>query len=226
MAAHALAAPYAKVEESFNLQAAHDLLFHRTRLAAYDHHAFPGVVPRTFLGAAGLAAAAAPAVALLSAAGAPKAAAQLAVRLVLVRRLGGGGGLVQRSAAVLSKPRRFAAQPPCPPPPPPPQGAATVASLALLQRAARRAFGPVVAAGFMALTAAQFHLPFYLSRTLPNVLAMPLTSAGLAAWLEGRALAPVYLLTVAAVRVGGLWVCGRRGGSAAKHSLLLPACPR
>lgn len=83
------------------------------------------------------------------------------------------------------------------------QGALTVGSLALLQRAARRAFGGTVAAGLMLLTALQFHLPFYLSRTLPNVLAMPLTSAGLAAWLGGATLPPVYLLTAAAVRAGG-----------------------
>jgi hypothetical protein len=77
----------------------------------------------------------------------------------------------------------------------------TVASLAALQRAIRRTLGGPTAAAFMLLTAAQFHLPFYLSRTLPNVLAMPLTNLGLAAWLQGgRPTAVVHLLTAAAVR--------------------------
>jgi alpha-1,6-mannosyltransferase len=65
--AHLFLSPYTKVEESFNLQATHDILTYGvptrnvTAIAAnFDHVDFPGAVPRTFVGALLLAAISSP----------------------------------------------------------------------------------------------------------------------------------------------------------------------
>ncbi|KAI1283322.1 Alg9-like mannosyltransferase family-domain-containing protein [Xylaria sp. FL0933] len=70
---HLAVAPYTKVEESFNIQATHDILAYGTPTrnvyeqlsSRYDHFDFPGAVPRTFLGPVFLAGISQPLIALI-----------------------------------------------------------------------------------------------------------------------------------------------------------------
>ena len=70
---HLLITPYTKIEESFNLEATHDLLRYgfpskniSANLAAtYDHVSYPGPVPRTFVGSVFLASVSKPIISLI-----------------------------------------------------------------------------------------------------------------------------------------------------------------
>ena len=82
-ATYAILCPFNKVEESFNTQATHDVLIHGWNVAQYDHLAFPGVVPRTFIGAIALSLLSLPWALLTRWAGSPKIFLQLLVRITL-----------------------------------------------------------------------------------------------------------------------------------------------
>jgi alpha-1,6-mannosyltransferase len=76
--------PFSKVEESFNMQATHDLLYFGNNIQSYDHLEFPGVVPRTFIGPIAVIVASSPFWPLLRAlAPGSKFAFQLLARAVL-----------------------------------------------------------------------------------------------------------------------------------------------
>lgn len=169
---HLSVAPYTKVEESFGLQACHDLYYagfprSDADLLAYDHIRYPGVVPRSFSGPALLT--------FLS-------------RLLFL---------------------------PCPSPPDPATvqlihratlACLNVFSLMTLARTAAHSLGDPadprprydVAAGSLLVASCQFHLPYYASRTLPNVLALPWVTLAWSEWLRGRGCRAVFLLSAAA----------------------------
>ena len=156
-AAHVFRAPYAKVEESFNLQATHDVMYHGWDLSAYDHHAFPGVVPRTFIGAIALAALAKP----------------LQAALVFLRVLDSDEARGTKIGAQIAARLALAT--------------ATVAALGRMRRVLGSAFGEAVGVTFALITASQFHLTFYASRTLPNTFALALTTFAAADWIDAHA---------------------------------------
>ncbi|KAJ1975652.1 alpha-1,6- mannosyltransferase [Dimargaris xerosporica] len=143
-----IACPYTKVEESFNLQAAHDILVHGRHLAPYDHFEFPGVVPRTFLGPLALSGLAFPWIRLLAWFGVlqSKLTLQYIVRAVL--------------------------------------GLTVVLSNAQFRAQVAQSFGPSVAMAYGVIGLCQFHVVFWSSRTLGNILAYPLVLYAWTQWLK------------------------------------------
>ncbi|GBG30800.1 Dol-P-Man:Man7GlcNAc2-PP-Dol alpha-1,6-mannosyltransferase [Hondaea fermentalgiana] len=175
-ATHVAVSPFTKVEESFNAQAMHDvqlLLQKRDMdvLASFDHHEFPGVVPRTFVGAITVAAASWPL----------RTALETAAPLIEdVRALAHAAGHDPDTSApvplrdgILSL---YAMR-------------GTLAILVWLafvrlSVALTRRFGNACGTWFAVVCCCQFHLVFYLGRPLPNTFAMALSAYALARWLE------------------------------------------
>ncbi|CAG8637864.1 12684_t:CDS:2, partial [Acaulospora colombiana] len=163
--AHVFLAPYTKVEESFNLHAAHDVFFHgvsKSALRKYDHFVFPGVVPRSFVGSVFLGGTARPVVALLSKIG----LVQTKLDVQIISKDTDSRNIFQRIKASIW-----------------------------------RRFGRRTAILFALLSAIQFHLPFWMGRTLPNMLALIPFNEALAQMIsiDGSSEVAVVMLTFAAV---------------------------
>ncbi|KAJ4727292.1 Mannosyltransferase [Melia azedarach] len=159
---YVITVPCTKVEESFNVQAMHDILYHWHHLDNYDHLDFPGVVPRTFIGAFLVSIFASPIILVMSMLHFPKIYGLIAVRLAL-------------GCIILYTLRFFRIQ------------------------QVRNKFGLQVEAFFVILTALQFHLLFYCTRPLPNILALGIVNLAYGFWLKGNFYAALNCLIFATV---------------------------
>ncbi|XP_063387121.1 probable Dol-P-Man:Man(7)GlcNAc(2)-PP-Dol alpha-1,6-mannosyltransferase [Cydia fagiglandana] len=145
---HVLLCPFTKVEESFNIQAFHDILYHRHNLSQYDHNEFPGVVPRTFVGPLIISALSAPMAAIFHLFGINKFWMQYVVRLVLALTV--------------------------------------IGAWTRLRNTLQKQFGNTFAWWFTLITVTQYHFMFYMSRPLPNILALPLVLLAFEGWISGK----------------------------------------
>ena len=109
-------------------------------------------------------------------------------------------------------------------------GAISVAAFSSFRRGAERRLGSGAAAALVPLVALQFHLPFYMSRLLPNTLALGAAHVAMGAALCGQGHAALFTLGAAAATLRcdlllliaplGLWMMRERrvgllGGAAA-----------
>lgn len=173
---YVLLCPYTKVEESFNMQASHDLLFLEndhlfpmwslpspTSLSSFDHLEFPGVVPRTFLGAISLILVSWP--------------CHLAVKVLHAMQIVPDIQILYlylvRSAL----------------------GVCSWLSFTTFSDSVAYRFG--FGAGRMTciLTTFQFHLPFYMSRTLPNSFALIGCLLAYSRWIRGKGVEALLVIT-------------------------------
>lgn len=163
---HLWYSPYTKVEESFTIQAVHDILKYGIfDISKYDHVTFPGAVPRSFVGPLILSLFTYPFNLTISN---DPYRTQMLVRFLI--------GLTNTVAL-----NRFAV-------------AAKRALTNEQQAKANEKNNPMnkisafdLSSWFGLFTVTQFHLMFYSSRPLPNfVMALPLSLVGLSWALEGN----------------------------------------
>lgn len=159
-----LVCPHSKVEESFQLQATHDLFYHgigpawrqtfhgENIILPYDHLQYPGVVPRTFLG--------------------PLILASLChvVRFLCLPII----DIATKPMLVQFLARLFLLG----------INAMGWIRFALAADRNKGKTGRNIGTWLLAITACQFHIPFYASRMLPNTFALAIVLQGYSFWLD------------------------------------------
>ena len=169
-----LVCPFTKVEESFNLQAIHDLLEYTPftgivddatntvpTLASFDHLSFPGVVPRSFIGPLLIAILTRLPHEILRLLGFDKMWSLLLVRSIL--------------------------------------GFISLLAYKHFKNAVTHRYGSKVSKLMTYLVACSFHLPFYMTRTLNNVYALIGVLLAFAQWLYGDPTSTLSILTAVTV---------------------------
>lgn len=150
-------APYSKVEESFNLQAIHDVIFYGSDVSKYDHVEFPGVVPRSFIGAVVLG--------------------LLTKPIQLFLTLDSKFDLQLMARGLLAVINTF--------------------SLIRIRHILANEFnnGKALSNWFTLFQFIQFHVVYYSSRTLPNMIAFPLVIYAFGDCLTGNYISALSLLS-------------------------------
>lgn len=162
---HLYFSPYTKVEESFNLQAVHDILKYGVPSNSseqfkqeYDHFSFPGAVPRTFVGALILSGTAKPFLYLYSHVNKQLLGMEIKGSVILHIKYLLYSIYIKPLLLTVRKVRAIL-------------GLFNAFALLSYVRGIRRAFGKVTAVWYILFQASQFHVIYYASRPLPNMFA-------------------------------------------------------
>eukprot|EP00924_Labyrinthula_sp_SR-Ha-C_P001093 snap_masked-scaffold_7-processed-gene-13.28-mRNA-1 protein AED:0.69 eAED:0.80 QI:0/-1/0/1/-1/1/1/0/607 len=177
---HIYISPFTKVEESFNLQATHDILFHtlfqehektlffnstKHGFEAYDHFEFPGVVPRTFAGPLVLSSLSYPFLWILN---------------VFFNMIENNPYLFKQAAFYATRISL---------------SLLSVLSLLKLKKGVTKQFGKFTGLFLILLTCSQFHILYYMGRTLPNTFALVLVNYSVGERLLGNIKKSIFMLT-------------------------------
>lgn len=163
---YSVVAPFTKVEESFNMQAIHDVLYYGSDLEMYDHRQFPGVVPRSFIGAGLIGMFLKPLKVIFPSD--TKLDFQLFARGIL--------GVVNAYSMVLLR-----------------------RAIADNWKSDEPGVPRIVSIWYLLFQFSQFHVVFYASRALPNMLAFPLVTKAVQDVLFGEFTSAIGLISFAAI---------------------------